>query len=94
MLLFYPGTTKQGIVWGVLVGTISSVLWVALCPEMFKNLYGLDPKQAWVPLSQPGIVTIPLSFLAIMIVSRLTANSNESKASTTLNESNNIPDEK
>jgi cation/acetate symporter len=94
MLLFYPGTTKQGIVWGVLVGTISSVLWVALCPEMFKNLYGLDPKQAWVPLSQPGIVTIPLSFLAIMIVSRLTANSNESKAFTTLNESNNIPYEK
>ena len=78
MLLFYPGTTKQGVIWGVLVGTISSVLWVALCPEMFKSLYGLDPKQAWVPFSQPGIVTIPLSFIVIVIVSRLTTKSNGS----------------
>lgn len=73
MLLFYRQTTKQGVIWGVLVGTISSVLWVALCPEMFKSLYGLDPKQAWVPFSQPGIVTIPLSFIVIVIVSRFTA---------------------
>lgn len=78
MLLFYPGTTKQGVIWGVLVGTISSVLWVALCPEMYKSLYGLDPKQAWVPFSQPGIVTIPLSFIVIVIVSRFTSRSDGS----------------
>ncbi|MFM9063160.1 MAG: cation acetate symporter, partial [Pirellula sp.] len=78
MLLFYPGTTKQGVIWGVLVGTISSVLWVALCPEMYKSLYGLDPKQAWVPFSQPGIVTIPLSFIVIVIVSRFTTKSDGS----------------
>ena len=78
MLLFYPGTTKQGVIWGVLVGTISSVLWVAFCPEMYKSLYGLDPKQAWVPFSQPGIVTIPLSFIVIVIVSRFTSRSDGS----------------
>ncbi|MCY3004684.1 MAG: cation acetate symporter [Planctomycetota bacterium] len=72
MLLFYKGTTKQGIIAGVLLGTVSSVLWIALCPEMYKSMYGLDPKSAWVPFSQPGIVTIPLSFLAILIVSKMT----------------------
>ena len=80
MLLFYKGTTKQGIIWGVLVGTISSVLWIALCPEMYKSLYGLDPKHAWVRFSQPGIVTIPLSFIVILIVSKLTAPANPSQA--------------
>jgi len=84
MLLFYRDTTKQGVIWGVLVGTISSVLWIAVCPEMFKSLYGLDPKQAWVPFSQPGIVTIPLSFMVIVIVSKLTARAHRTEASETL----------
>lgn len=73
MLLFYKGTTKQGVIWGVLIGTISSVLWIALCPEMYKSLYGLDPKEALVPFSQPGIVTIPLSFIVILVVSMFTS---------------------
>ena len=79
MLLFYKGTTKQGIITGVLLGTVSSVLWIALCPEMYKSMYGLDPKNAWVPFSQPGIVTIPLSFLAILVVSKMTAASGDLK---------------
>ena len=77
MLLFYKGTTKQGIITGVLLGTVSSVLWIALCPEMYKSMYDLDPKNAWVPFSQPGIVTIPLSFLAILVVSKMTAASSD-----------------
>jgi cation/acetate symporter len=77
MLLFYKGTTKQGIITGVLLGTVSSVLWIALCPEMYKSMYGLDPKNAWVPFSQPGIVTIPLSFLAILVVSKMSAASSD-----------------
>jgi cation/acetate symporter len=56
ILLFWPRTIKQGIIAGVLVGILSSALWIAVCPAMFKTLYGLDPKQAWVPFSQPGLV--------------------------------------
>jgi cation/acetate symporter len=69
MLLFWKGTTKQGIIAGVMVGTIASLLWIAVCPEMFKTMYGLDPARAWVPFSQPGLVTIPLSFAIIVAVS-------------------------
>jgi len=72
MLLFWNGTTKQGIIAGVVVGTIASVLWIAVCPEMFKTMYGLDPARAWVPFSQPGLVTIPLSFLVIVAFSLAT----------------------
>jgi cation/acetate symporter len=72
MLLFWKGTTKHGIIAGVLIGTITSVVWIAVCPEMFKTMYGLDPARAWVPFSQPGLVTIPLSFAAIIFVSLAT----------------------
>jgi len=40
---------------------------------MYKSLYGLDPKEALVPFSQPGIVTIPLSFIVILLVSMFTS---------------------
>ena len=82
MLLFYRGTTKQGIIAGVLVGTFASVLWIAGCPEMYKTLYSLDPKQAWVPFSQPGIITIPLSFLTIYVVSMITKTDSDRLPST------------
>ncbi len=73
MLLFWKDTTRQGIIAGVLVGLISSLLWVFVTPDMFKNIYNIaDGKGAWVPMNQPGIVTIPLSFLAIFVTSKFT----------------------
>ena len=75
MLLFWKDTTRQGIIAGVLVGLISSLLWVFVTPDMFKNIYNIaDGKGAWVPMNQPGIVTIPLSFIAIFVASKLTRN--------------------
>jgi len=71
MLLFWKETTRQGIIAGVLVGLISSLIWVFVTPDMFANIYLIDKKLAWVPLNQPGIITIPLSFLAIVITSKL-----------------------
>ena len=75
MLLFWRRTTKQGIIAGVLVGLSSSLLWIVVSPDMFKNMYGMDIKDALVPLSQPGLVTIPLSFAAIVVASLLTSKS-------------------
>ena len=74
MLLYWKGTTRQGIIAGVLVGLVTSLLWVFVTPDMFTNIYKLDPKGAWMPLNQPGIVTIPLSFIAIYLTSVLTRN--------------------
>ncbi len=71
MLLFWKGTTRQGIIAGVLVGLISSLLWVFVTPDMYTAIYKADAKEAWAPLNQPGIVTIPLSFFAIIVASKL-----------------------
>jgi len=72
MLLFWKGTTRQGIIAGVLVGLLTSLLWVFVTPDMFANIYKADKADAWVPLNQPGIITIPLSFVAIVIASKMT----------------------
>jgi cation/acetate symporter len=72
MLLFWKRTTKQGITAAILVGMVSSLAWILLSGDTFKSVYGLDPADAPVPFSQPGIVTIPLGFLTLVVVSLLT----------------------
>ena len=72
MLLFWKKTTKQGIIAAVLVGMFSSLAWILLSADTYKSVYGWDPESAIVPFSQPGIVTIPLGFATLVVVSLLT----------------------
>jgi cation/acetate symporter len=72
MLLFWRGTTKQGITAAIFVGMITSLAWILLSADVYKNVYGLDPATAIVPFSQPGIVTIPLGFAVLVAVSLVT----------------------
>lgn len=74
MLLFWRRTTRAGIIASVLVGMLSSLAWIMLSGDTFAKVYGLPAEQAWVPFSQPGIVTIPLSFLVLVFVSLRTTN--------------------
>lgn len=71
MLLFWKGTTSKGITASIVMGVASSLILIAFSPDLFK-LYGLDPTQAPVPFSNPGIVSIPLSFITLVLVSMLT----------------------
>lgn len=71
MLLFWKGTTRQGIIASVLVGMLSSLTWILLSGETFKEVYGINPELSPVPFSQPGVVTIPLSFIVLVAVSLL-----------------------
>ncbi|HYF52004.1 MAG TPA: cation acetate symporter [Planctomycetota bacterium] len=72
MLLFWKGTTKQGITASIIVGMVTSLAWVLLSKEAFVNVYNITPAPQIVPFSQPGIVTIPLAFLTLIVVSLLT----------------------
>jgi cation/acetate symporter len=72
MLLFWKRTTRQGIIASVLAGMISSLAWIMLSGDTFKDVYGLSPESSPVPFSQPGIVTIPLSFAVLVLVSLAT----------------------
>ena len=72
MLLFWKKTTKEGIIWSVIVGMVSSLGWILLSSDTYKSVYGLPEADAIAPFSQPGIVTIPLAFLTLVVVSLLT----------------------
>jgi cation/acetate symporter len=72
MLLFWKGVTKQGIVAAVMVGMVSSLAWILMSSDTFSEVYGLPATSALVPFSQPGIVTIPLGFVTLILVSLMT----------------------
>jgi cation/acetate symporter len=71
MLLFWPRTTRQGIIAAVTAGMLSSLAWILLSADTFEKVYGLPRDSALTPFSQPGLVTIPLGFLVLVIVSLL-----------------------
>jgi len=75
MLLFWRGTTRQGITAAILVGMTASLAWVLLSGDTFTAVYGLPAENAPVPFNQPGIVTIPLGFAVLVVVSLLTRES-------------------
>lgn len=72
MLLFWQRTTKQGIIAAVWVGMISSLGWILLSGDTFNEVYGYSNHPGFVPFSQPGIVTIPLGFITLIVVSLFT----------------------
>jgi cation/acetate symporter len=71
MLLFWKRTTKQGIAASVVVGMLAAVGLILLSPDMYKR-YGMDPASAPFGLGNPGIISIPLSFLTLIVVSLMT----------------------
>ncbi len=72
MLLFWKGTTKQGITASIIVGMCSSLGWILLSAQAYRDVYGLPADEALVPFSQPGLVTIPLAFVVLVVVSLMT----------------------
>lgn len=72
MLLFWRRTTKQGITAAVFIGMVASLAWILLSAQAYRDIYGWNPADSIVPFSQPGLVTIPLGFITLIVVSLLT----------------------
>jgi cation/acetate symporter len=71
MLLFWKRTTAKGIAWAIVVGMVAS-LGIIMCSPTMYEIYGLDPAAAPIPLQNPGIISIPLGFITLVVVSLLT----------------------
>lgn len=72
MILFWKGVTKQGVIAAVVTGMISSLAWILLSADSMSKVFGFAGHEGFVPFGQPGIVTIPLGFLTLVVVSRMT----------------------
>ncbi len=79
MVLFWNKTTASGVVASIIVGIIASVGLILFSPSLF-GMYGLNPTQAPIPLNNPGIIAIPLSFITLVVVSLMTQKDATSKS--------------
>lgn len=70
MILFWKGTTKQGVAASILVGMVSAVGLILLSPNMFAR-YGLPKSSAPFGFNEPALISVPLSFVTLIVVSLL-----------------------
>ncbi|MCM3322613.1 MULTISPECIES: solute symporter family protein [Cytobacillus] len=73
--VFWRKFNKTGAVFGMLVGLLGTLTLVALSPNVWNPVPGaaLLTGEAIFPLSSPGIVSIPLGFLACYIGTKIGA---------------------
>ncbi|OPY32517.1 MAG: acetate permease [Methanomassiliicoccales archaeon PtaU1.Bin124] len=60
--LFWKRATDKGIIAGIIVGLASSLLLIAISPTFMAD-------GAWFSLTNPGIISVPLGFVAMIGVS-------------------------
>ena len=77
-LLFWKKTTAKGIAYSIIVGIVSSIGIILFSPTMYDK-YGLIPKDAPIPLDNPGIISIPLAVITLVVVSLMTQKDNSTK---------------
>ena len=65
--IFWRRFTTRGAQASMLIGTASTLLLIYLSPTVQIDI--LKGTEAWFPLRNPGLVTIPLSFLAGIVAS-------------------------
>jgi cation/acetate symporter len=67
--IFWSRLTTAGAQASMLVGTVSTIGLIYFSPTIQVDI--LKHPEAWFPLRNPGIVTIPLSFVVAIVVSLL-----------------------
>lgn len=65
--MMWKRLTTRGAVASMITGTLSSLVLITLSPTVWKDL--LHHAEAIVPLKNPGVITVPLSFLVAIVVS-------------------------
>jgi len=79
MILFWKKTTAKGIAASIVTGMVAAIGIIMFSPSMYDK-FGLDPATAPFPLDNPGIVSIPLSFLVLVVVSLFTQKKEQAAA--------------
>ena len=79
MVLFWKRTTAKGVVASIVVGIVSAMTIILLSQTAYDNIYHLVGVKAPIPLDNPAIISIPLSFIALILGSLFTKKKGESK---------------
>jgi len=71
MVLFWKKTTAAGIIASIFVGIVVALGLILISPSMFVR-YGLEPSTSPIAFNNPGIISIPFSFITLIVVSLFT----------------------
>jgi cation/acetate symporter len=78
LAIFWRGYTTAGAVTSMALGTVTTLGLIWLSPTIQVDV--LKHADAWFPLKNPALITIPLSFAAGIVVSLLAPKNSESEA--------------
>jgi cation/acetate symporter len=72
MILFWKKTTKEGVIAGIITGLVLSMGIILLSQETYNSVYHLVNVKAPMPVNNPAMISVPLSFIALIAVSLIT----------------------
>jgi cation/acetate symporter len=75
-IIFWKKATAKGIIASILAGLISSLILILLSQDTFTSVYNLPNVTAPNPIGQPAIISVPISFITLVVVSLLTQKKN------------------
>ncbi len=75
MILFWKKTTGKGVIASIAVGLVASLVMIILSPDTYSQVFNQPAANAPMPISQPAIISVPLSFITLVVVSLLTKKS-------------------
>ncbi len=81
-IIFWKKATAKGIIASILAGLISSLILILLSQDTYTNVYHLVGVKAPNPIGQPAIISVPISFITLVVVSLLTQKDNTALAQT------------
>jgi cation/acetate symporter len=67
--MLWKGCTTRGTAWGAAIGAMTALVLTVLSPTIWVAQLGAE--EAIFPLTSPTLISMPLGFLAIWIISRL-----------------------
>ncbi len=70
LAVYWRRATTAGMVASIIVGTVSALVFIYFSPTIQVDV--LERADAWFPLKNPALITMPLSFAVGIIVSLLT----------------------
>jgi len=80
MILFWEKTTARGVLASILVGLGSALGMILLSQETFNEVYKIPHIKSLIPFNNPAIISVPLSFLTLVVVSLLTQRQEAARA--------------
>jgi cation/acetate symporter len=76
MILFWKKTTAKGVISSIAVGLVAALVMIILSPDTYTQVFNQPAASAPMPISQPAIISVPLSFITLVVVSLFTKNNN------------------